>query len=221
MSWYSKPIWIVFLYILPTLGVSMTVIYYFGKKQKQNINSYWVLYQIHYDAAQIMWTLLLVVTTILKIRSGFISLLWVMFAAVGNLLQQAIYKHNRDWKWLILHCFLIGIPFIQTFYLNLGAIYMFIPIMGRIGSTFNSEIIVAIMICVFFGIMFSFVTQLILLAENPDLIISLPIGLSFFAIALILLTPLGFPYSGEANALAPQRFVITVSFFLHLSSRID
>lgn len=214
MSWYSKPIWIVFLYILPTLGVSMTVIYYFGKKQKQNINSYWVLYQIHYDAAQIMWTLLLVITTILKIRSGFISLLWVMFAAIGNLLQQAIYKHNRDWKWLILHCFLIGIPFIQTFYLNLGAIYMFIPIMGRIGSTFNSEIIVAIMICVFFGIMFSFVTQLILLAENPDLIISLPIGLSFFAIALILLTPLGFPYSGEPNALAPQRFIISVRSFL-------
>lgn len=112
-----------------------------------------------------------------------------MFAAVGNLLQQAIYKHNRDWKWLFLHCLLIGIPFIQTFYLNLGATYMFIPIMGRIGSTFNSEIIVAIVICVF-GMMFSFVTQLILLAENPDLIVSLPIGLSFFAIALILLTPL-------------------------------
>jgi len=35
MSWYAKPIWICFLYVLPILSVSMAVINHFGKKQKK------------------------------------------------------------------------------------------------------------------------------------------------------------------------------------------
>lgn len=33
-----------------------------------------------------------------------------------------------------MHIFLLGLPFVQNFYLAIGAMYLFIPIMGRAGA---------------------------------------------------------------------------------------
>ncbi|XP_059612920.1 endoplasmic reticulum metallopeptidase 1-like [Phlebotomus argentipes] len=212
MSWYARPIWIYFLYVLPTLSVSMAVVHHFGVRQlKKTIPNIWTLFQVYYDAIQILWTLLLLMTYTLGIRSGFIALLWVVFSSVQSLISNRAFPDARkkSIKWLLLYVLLLGIPFVQSFYLDLGAIGMFVPTMGRTGSAFNSEIIIATMICAMFGMLFSFVCQLVLVAQFPHILQRIPASFTFLALAVLLLTDLGFPYSGDVTSLAPQRFIIS------------
>jgi hypothetical protein len=58
---------------------------------------------------------------------------------------------------------------------------------------------------------FSLQVPLILLVKNPDRILSILSVLFLVAVGLLILTPLGFPYSGDPAAPAPQRFMIAVS----------
>ncbi|KAJ8939086.1 hypothetical protein NQ314_011240 [Rhamnusium bicolor] len=113
-------------------------------------------------------------------------------------------------RWLLLHISMMGLPFVQCFYLIIGALYLFIPIMGRAGAGSHAELLIAIMISSLFGMLFSFVVPLILLVRKVERIFSLLTGLFLLSLAILILTPLGFPYSGEMNSLAPQRFMIAV-----------
>jgi uncharacterized RDD family membrane protein YckC len=60
------------------------------------------------------------------------------------------------------------------------------------------------------GVVF-FQVPLILLVKNPEKVLSLLSGMFLIAVSLLILTPLGFPYSSDAAAPAPQRFMIAVS----------
>jgi hypothetical protein len=62
-------------------------------------------------------------------------------------------------------------------------------------------------------ILFFFLLQipLILLVKNPTRVLSILGGLFLIALGLLILTPLGFPYSGDPAAPAAQRFMIAVS----------
>lgn len=62
-----------------------------------------------------------------------------------------------------------------------------------------------------FSTLFSFAVPLVLLVKGVERIFSILTGLFWISLALLILTPLGFPYSGETGYLAPQRFMIAVS----------
>ena len=59
--------------------------------------------------------------------------------------------------------------------------------------------------------MFFLQIPLILLVKNPSRILSFLGGIFLIAVGLLILTPLGFPYSGDPEGPAPQRFMIAVS----------
>lgn len=100
------------------------------------------------------------------------------------------------------------LPFTQCLYLILAATSLYIPIMGRVGAGNNAEVMVGLLIGAKFGLLFTCVVPLILLVKNPARILSILGGLFLIAIGLLILTPLGFPYSGDPAAPAPQRFMI-------------
>lgn len=104
----------------------------------------------------------------------------------------------------------MGLPFVQCFYLIIGALYLFIPVMGRAGAGSHAELLIAIMVSSMFANLFSFVVPLALLVKGVERIFSLLTGLFLISLAALILTPLGFPYSGEQGALAPQRFMMAV-----------
>jgi hypothetical protein len=66
--------------------------------------------------------------------------------------------------------------------------------------------------------LFSLQVPLILLVKNPERILSLLSGLFLIAVGLLILTPLGFPYSADPAAPAPQRFMIAVSVIRFVSN---
>ncbi|XP_044264233.1 endoplasmic reticulum metallopeptidase 1-like isoform X5 [Tribolium madens] len=209
MSWYARPLWIFFLYIIPTLLISMAVLLLHSKYYNHDLElSPWTLFQLYYDAYQLIWTLILVFGVIVRVRSSFIAMIWVFFASLGNFLKSRLFGKWRDSKWLLMHIGMVGLPFVQCFYLIIGALYLFIPIMGRAGAGSYAEFLIAIMVSMLFTLLFSFAVPLILLVRGIERIFSLLTGLFLLSLAILILTPLGFPYSGESTSLAPQRFMI-------------
>ncbi|EFA07296.2 endoplasmic reticulum metallopeptidase 1 isoform X1 [Tribolium castaneum] len=209
MSWYARPLWIFFLYVIPTLLVSMAVLLLHSKYYNHDLElSPWTLFQLYYDAYQLIWTIILVFGVIVRVRSSFIAMIWVFFASLGNFLKSRLFGKWRDSKWLLMHIGMVGLPFVQCFYLIIGALYLFIPIMGRAGAGSYAEFLIAIMVSLLFTLLFSFAVPLILLVRGIERIFSLLTGLFLLSLAILILTPLGFPYSGESTSLAPQRFMI-------------
>ncbi|KAI4469139.1 metallopeptidase m28 family member [Holotrichia oblita] len=210
MAWYGRPLWVFFLYMVPTTLASKFVIYMHAKYSHKDINVWpWTVFQIYYDAYQLIWTVVLTIGTILRIRSSFIALLSAVFMAVANLLKSKLFQKQRDGKWLIFHVLVLGLPFVQGFYLLIGALYLFIPIMGRAGAGNNSEILISLMISVLFALQVSFAVPLILLVMDPYKVLNLLLGVFLISVGVLLLTPLGFPYSGDPRAPAPQKFMLS------------
>lgn len=208
MSWYARPAWLFFLYICPTTFVSMIVFLHIGSRQRKEVSSAWILYQMYCDAYAIIWMTILFVCVLFEIRSGFIPLHWVLFPAIGNIVRHYFFSKWKDWKWLCYHLGSLSLSYIQSFYLALSALYLFIPIMGRSGGSINSEVVVANMLSILFCLLFSFTLPIVLLIKNAERIINVMVGIFLIAIAVLILTPLGFPYSGDPLSPAPERFMI-------------
>ncbi|KAK7861774.1 hypothetical protein R5R35_010791 [Gryllus longicercus] len=209
MSWFARPTWIFFLYICPTLFVPMSVVLFVSRWQRKALShSPWILFQIYYDSYLFMWTFLLIVCTVFSIRSGFIALFWTFFPCVGSLVQSHVYKHWRDGKWILYHCGALLLPACQSLYLMLGAVNLYIPIMGRTGSGNHAEIVLAFLTSIIFVFFFSFFIPIIILVKQPRKILSLLGTMFLIAVGLLIFTPLGFPYSGDPKSPAPQRFMI-------------
>ncbi|XP_043512200.1 endoplasmic reticulum metallopeptidase 1-like [Frieseomelitta varia] len=208
MSWYARPAWLFFLYVVPTIFVSMTFFLFLGSRQKKEVKSAWVLYQIYCDSYSLIWISVLFYCVIFEIRSGFIPLHWVVFPTVGNIVRCNFFNKWRGWKWLFYYLITMCLPYIQSFYLVIGALYLFIPIMGRSGSSINSEVVMANMLCILFSLLLSFTLPFVLLIKNAERILSVLVGIFLITVGVLILTPLGFPYSGDLSSLAPERFMI-------------
>jgi hypothetical protein len=61
----------------------------------QIMTSAWTLFQLYSDGYQIMWMLILLLSTVLHIRSGFVALLWIFFAAVEHFSRAFLFKQWR------------------------------------------------------------------------------------------------------------------------------
>ncbi|KZC07743.1 Endoplasmic reticulum metallopeptidase 1 [Dufourea novaeangliae] len=195
MSWYARPAWLFFLYVCPTIFVSMMFFLHVGSRQKKEVKSTWILYQIYCDAYSIIWMLILFCCVVFEIRSGFIPLHWVVFPTVGNLLRYNFFNKWRGWKWLLYYLATMFVPYMQSFYLVIGALYLFIPIMGRSGSSINSEVVMANTLCILFCLLLSF--------------INIKTWTIFLKYCFIMLTIFSSVTGSTFNtSLAPERFMI-------------
>lgn len=163
MSWFGNTIWIYFLYVIPTLATGLIITRWQAEKTTKQLQlvgkdklppSCWMIFQVYFDATQLLWTFLMVISMAVGVLSGFIALLWAVFASLYNILHHSLKRRMHGWRWLSCYILLIGIPFLQAFYLGLGAINMFLPIMGRTGTAFNSEIIIALLMSAIFAFLF-------------------------------------------------------------------
>ncbi|XP_063241668.1 endoplasmic reticulum metallopeptidase 1-like isoform X2 [Bacillus rossius redtenbacheri] len=208
MSWFTRPVWIVFLYAVPGLVLPMALVLLASRHQRAVISSPWTLFQLYHDGYLLIWMFLLAVSIVFRIRSGFIPLIWILFPVFGNLVRNVFFRHRKDWKWLAAYVGVLVLPSSQCLYLILAATDLYVPIMGRSGAGNHAEAVVALLSTVQFMLLFCYLVPLILLVREPQRIF-LVFG-SIFATALLLLffTPLGFPYSGRLDSPTPQRFLL-------------
>lgn len=142
--------------------------------------------------------------------------------------------------WLHWGCMLV--PFMLSAYMIQAALLLVVPIMGRSGSGNHAESVMSLITSAMFTLVFSFYVSYIItgtiisnnfwhtclihiyfFVQNPLVLLLQKVYTVFSSLAVVLLvsflvlvfTPLGFPYSGDPNNLAPQRFMIAVIFFFH------
>ncbi|XP_025425478.1 endoplasmic reticulum metallopeptidase 1-like isoform X2 [Sipha flava] len=212
LSWFAQPSWLFFLYIIPTILVPMVLLALFGRKflwgQKGKHYPQSLLYCISRDGNQMLYIIILLVCVLLRIRSGFAVALFVSCNAISTALQNTILKYTYGHKVLWLHWGCMLIPFMLSAYMIQAALLLVVPIMGRSGSGNHAESVMSLITSAMFTLVFSFYNPLVLLLRKVyTLFCSLAVVLLISFLVLVF-TPFGFPYSGDPNNLAPQRFMI-------------
>jgi hypothetical protein len=83
-----------------------------------------------------------------RLKSSFFCMIWVFFPMLGRFILERVYDRTaiqrkpKDWKWLVIHLLSLTIPLTMMMYLIYMTFLMFIPIMGRYGSSANPEFLI-------------------------------------------------------------------------------
>ena len=151
MSWYSKPYLIFFLYMAPTMMSVIAVLHFALARQKkffQFHDGVWVIESMYFEVSKLLWTFYTLIMTLLRLKSSFFCMIWVLFPMCGRLLLDQIYdrtaikKKPKDWKWLMVHLLSVVVPLTFNMYLIYTTFAMFVPIMGRAGSVLNPDLLI-------------------------------------------------------------------------------
>ncbi|XP_065226091.1 endoplasmic reticulum metallopeptidase 1-like isoform X2 [Planococcus citri] len=209
LSWYARPQWIFFLYIIPTFIIPVFISWRFQRKFKYVFPSSMTLFQVYNDSNLLIFTTISVCLTLARIRSNFIVSIWLGFSFLTWVLRNKLSMFYTDHKQLWLQTFCMLIPFILSSYIINGVEIFIVPIMGRSGSGNHAELVLSFIMSVMLVLMFSFYVPITLLVNNLKTVVKALAGIFLAAVLVLLFTPLGFPYSGDLLAPAPQRYMIS------------
>lgn len=92
----------------------------------------WPLARLAHDAAALGWAALVAACLLGGVRSGFWPLQWALLPALADVAAHAL----RARPPLRAACWALGalVPVLQTCYLALGCLRMFVPLTGRAGT---------------------------------------------------------------------------------------
>lgn len=208
MSWYNNSYLIFLLYMCPKLffmSLGPAILRRLAPKKMRPWQSVERMLNFH------SWILiiLLIVTTALNIRTGFMVMVPLLFYTISLIMQLILklFRVSASLK-LIGHYVVQLVPFVFYSTWTIIAFATFIPFAGRNGVTSNAEFLISI-----FGIGMGLLLSGFLVPTVP--MYKSPIGVSLiFAILwvigmILMVTPIGFPY---AKGIAPQRQNIHVRF---------
>ena len=88
-------------------------------------------------------------------------------------------RKPRDWKWMVLHLLSLLVPLIINLYLIYTSFAMFIPIMGRSGSTMNPDLIIGYKAVSMTLGTISFLCPLVMVMNRPNNVITTLYMLTF------------------------------------------
>ncbi|XP_018573441.1 endoplasmic reticulum metallopeptidase 1 [Anoplophora glabripennis] len=200
MSWYANP-WIVLgLYVVPAVGFSGCLLFLINHENLSlNIRT-----QIQAHMIRLIWTIILLIGTILNIRSVYALLIPVFFNSLGFIIIHGFRWQHTVRKWQLVYLISLIIPSISLMYQMLITFSLFIPLTGRIGPNKNPDAIIGVVTLFFTILIISPYVALITLLRNSKYFFAF-LGIVFAVFLIIIFTPLGFPYRGGNNAPAPQR----------------
>ncbi|CAG9830170.1 unnamed protein product [Diabrotica balteata] len=204
MSWYGTPVLTIGLFAVPTVAITGHILS-FVNHEKLSLN---IRLQVQAHVVRLIWTVILLVGTVLKIRSMYPLTVLVAFSTLSFLLIHLFRLHRSVRIWQIIYLICLIIPTCYIMYELFATYYMFIPLTGRIGSDKNADLIIGSMTVL--GTLLttsSYVALSNVLRQGKYYFICL--WLVFLASLVIVFTPWGFPYSGDWSNPSPQRFWMT------------
>ncbi|XP_063830921.1 endoplasmic reticulum metallopeptidase 1-like, partial [Ostrinia nubilalis] len=155
------------------------------------------------DAGAALWAALLLLCALLRLRSGFVPFMWVLLPTLADLAATLLRAGGRARAcWWAAGA---ALPLLQTCYLALGSLAMFVPIMGRAGSSpVPPDVALATIVSTLVLAACSWMFPFVVAARGVKKMAAGMWAVTALTAALVLLTPLGAPYSAER----PQRFMI-------------
>ena len=110
---------------------------------------------------------------------------------------------------MLLHLASLLVPLIINLYLIYTSFTMFIPIMGRSGSTMNPDLIIGYKAVSMTLGTISFLCPLVMVMNRPNNVITTLYMVTFTTMVLVVVTRVGFPYSApHGGHVAPHRALI-------------
>ena len=97
----------------------------------------------------------------------------------------------------MIHLFSLAVPLIMMMYLIYMTFLMFIPIMGRSGSSLNPDLIIGYKAASMTLATLSFICPLFMVLKKPPAVITTLYMTTILSVILVVTTNLGFPYSGQ------------------------
>ncbi|KAF5305115.1 hypothetical protein FQA39_LY09377 [Lamprigera yunnana] len=161
--------------------------------------------QLQSHLSRLIWTLLLLLGTCMGIRSLYVVLIPIFFQTAAFVLIHMTCSQYTKRTWQIVY-------FIFTIPPTMCSLHFLLLLSPTITSAFghiqvNGEVYVAFMYLFFFILIFSTYTPFITLLKKPFIVMLL--WSTIFLISLVIVfTPVAFPYSGNPESAAPQRFSV-------------
>jgi len=187
----------------------------------------WVIEDIFSEVSRLWWSLFTLVMSLLGLKSSFFCCLWVVFPLLGRQALERLYlsssptqRKTRDLRWLILHLTSLSLPLLLSLYLGLTMFTMFIPILGRAGSTLNPDLLIGYKAVALTLACLSFLCPLTVVLRKPVLLITSLYIVTLAAMATAATTQLGFPYTPHT---APHRALVvhTERHFHNREGKLD
>lgn len=216
MAWYGSHRWLLFLYVLPTLVISSSNVLYFSHRylskyllSRRNYGaSNFVYYKVISDGTLVVYSVIMILLMFTFIGSVMIPLIWLLAVSIFTIFTEKTRVGSNATHVLLNYFLFTLVPFLLCAYLIHCVYLLIIPIMGRSGSGNHAEEVIAFITSTVFTLLFNLLSPLILYVRSPKKVLSLLSTGFLIAILLLVLTPLGFPYSGEASAPTPQRYMV-------------
>ncbi|XP_061384105.1 endoplasmic reticulum metallopeptidase 1-like isoform X2 [Danaus plexippus] len=206
MSFYAQPALLVPLYALPALAGSWADARLAGGSRRgpAGLLRGWVAWRAWRDALALLTASSLALLGALGLRSAFLPALWTLPALSSLPFRLAAGTSPPPQTAAALHAAGSTLPALQTAYLALNSINMFVPIMGRAGTAFlPADVMMSVVVSSLTLLTFSWMLPLVVAAKRLNVLLYAVLAASCVG-ALYSLSPLGAPYSETR----PQRLMV-------------
>ncbi|XP_046366500.2 endoplasmic reticulum metallopeptidase 1-like [Haliotis rufescens] len=210
MSWYSNIHNISWLFILPgvTCGLGVNL---FLKETVYRDWDPWRVETLFFEANLLFLSSILSVLTYHNIMSSYVILLWVMFPIIirdrMSRLLSITFRDNHSAYYLMTFTSLF-VPAFYTVYITYALIHFFIPIMGRLGRVVVPDIPVSVITAFPVLLAAGFQAGMVYPSKKIGRMVGILGLLSIAGFLLVVLTPLGFPYSTTNEQMSRQRTAV-------------
>eukprot|EP01102_Stenamoeba_stenopodia_P015501 TRINITY_DN528_c0_g1_i1.p1 TRINITY_DN528_c0_g1~~TRINITY_DN528_c0_g1_i1.p1 ORF type:complete len:897 (-),score=141.06 TRINITY_DN528_c0_g1_i1:204-2894(-) len=157
LSWYANTLLGICLYASATLWCMLYFQYRVrGQSKARGVNP-WRLEKDVSRGVLLLFTVLLVISTIAGLGSSYYFFLWSIFTMLQMVMSFWLYKKAASktdttrYKWRIGSLIPVTATFCINFYTIAAAMALFFPIMGRCGAETPAEVVVAVLISVMSG----------------------------------------------------------------------
>lgn len=196
MSWYSNRANLAVYCATASLAVTAAAV--FHPKTKSRTNAEWAVSLL--NGVQFYWTVLLLVITMAGLRSAYFFAAVVLFPAVASCVLGVLHNPNVRSvgpRWAAVYATSLVAPAAFVCYLTQMFTSLLVPLTGRIGPGFNPDYAVAALMAASTYATVGHVAPIAVLVRNPQMLLTgLAIWVSL-STAIVVVTPLGFPYSTD------------------------
>ncbi|XP_050540396.1 endoplasmic reticulum metallopeptidase 1-like [Daktulosphaira vitifoliae] len=203
MSWYSNKINLSIYYAISSLTL-LSIPALFTKNHTRKSTDWSISF---FNGIQFFWTMLLFISTMVGIRSSYLSMIVVLFPAVTNCILGIMNIQKKPITWIAFYATSLLLPITYIFYLMQIFLSLFIPITGRFGPNVNPDYIISFVISLSTYATIGYLSPLIILVKKPSAVLYWLCGIILLSMGAIL-SPFGFPYSDGLIVPKNERFDI-------------
>lgn len=202
MSWYDNKMNLFVYYATAALSiVSVTAA---CPKNRSRTDTEWTVSL--FNGIQLFWTILLFVATMAGLRSSYLFTSLVLFPAATSCVLGVLDVYRRAPKlWITAYTLSLFPSIAFILYLTEMFISLFAPITGRLGPHINPDFVVGALIAMSTYATVGYLSPVITLVKKPLVVLTLLAAAVLLSAAVVVFSPLGFPYSTDGRTAEPPK----------------